>query len=282
MPKPSRGRSTGSGPNWTGSRTAPLRRTNAVTARSVGVDRLKPGQHPLFKPAHRGDRGFRIRVLEIDIDRADAEAAQCTQVGDDIRCAAGEQPPLPVGGLVGDRHAKAFNTIGQCDARRVASCLGSKPAQPRDAGLVAWQGVEQVPVVAADRIPGITQPRGATQRRAALAPTQIGGWGFCTGLGSKIIPSNLTQLPAACGISSVHSTRKARRYSSVTAPRAAKGDVTTASNSASSHPAPMPTISRPPDRMSIVASILAATTAGRCGTTMTASTRRMREVLAAM
>ena len=39
---------------------------------------------------------------------------------------------------------------------------------------------------------------------------------------------------------------------------------------------------RPPDRTSMVASILAASTAGRCGTTMTASTRRIREVLAAI
>src|SRR5215813_9499169 len=169
MPKPSRGRSTGSGPNWTELHSVLLRRTNAVTTRSVGVDRLKPGQHLLFEPAHRGDRGFGIRVLEIDIDRADAEAAQCPQVGDDIRCAAGEQPPLPVGGLVRDRLAIAFNAIGQCDARWVASRLDSKPAQSRDAGLVAWQGIEQMPVVAADRVPGITQPRGATQRWAALA-----------------------------------------------------------------------------------------------------------------
>ena len=71
-------------------------------------------------------------------------------------------------------------------------------------------------------------------------------------------------------------------YSSVTAPRLAKGVTATASNSASSQPAPMPMVSLPADNMSIVASIFAASTAGRYGTTMTASTSRICEVLAAM
>ena len=71
-------------------------------------------------------------------------------------------------------------------------------------------------------------------------------------------------------------------YSSVTAPRSGNGVVTTASNSVFSQPAPMPTMSRPPDSTSSVASILAASTAGRCGTTSTAATRRMREVFAAI
>ena len=68
----------------------------------------------------------------------------------------------------------------------------------------------------------------------------------------------------------------------MTAPRSAKGVVTTASNSDCSQPAPMPTVSRPPESTSMVASILAASTAGRCGTTSTASTSRMRSVLAAI
>ena len=88
-------------------------------------------------------------------------------------------------------------------------------------------------------------------------------------------------LPAKAGSLSVHSTRNASRYSSVTLPRSAKGVVTTASNSAFSQPAPMPTTRRPPESTSMVESILAASTGWRCGTTMTASTRRMREVFAA-
>jgi hypothetical protein len=46
--------------------------------------------------------------------------------------------------------------------------------------------------------------------------------------------------------------------------------------------APMPTISRAPERTSIVVSIFAASTAGLCGTTITASTKPMREVLGTM
>jgi hypothetical protein len=44
----------------------------------------------------------------------------------------------------------------------------------------------------------------------------------------------------------------------------------------------MPITRRPSDSTSIVDSILAASTAGRCGTTRTASTNRIRDVLAAM
>ena len=44
----------------------------------------------------------------------------------------------------------------------------------------------------------------------------------------------------------------------------------------------MPTTSRPPDSTSIVASIFEVTTAGRCGTTITASTMRILLVLAAI
>jgi hypothetical protein len=43
----------------------------------------------------------------------------------------------------------------------------------------------------------------------------------------------------------------------------------------------MPKVSRPFDNTSIVASILACSTAGRCGTTVTEVTRRSREVLPA-
>ncbi len=59
----------------------------------------------------------------------------------------------------------------------------------------------------------------------------------------------------------------------MTAPRSSNGVVATASISTFCQPAPMPMSSRPPDSTSIVVSILAATIAGRCGTTMTASTQ---------
>ena len=51
-----------------------------------------------------------------------------------------------------------------------------------------------------------------------------------------------------------------RMYSSVTAPRSANGGAASASNSSGHHPTPTPTISRPPDIASIVASCFAVTT----------------------
>src|ERR1700746_2407660 len=108
MPRPSRGRSTGSGTNWTGLRSAPLRRARPDTAPSVEVDRLKPRQHLFLEPVHRGDRGFVSGVFEINIDGADAKAVQCPQIGDDVRCAAREEPALPVGGLARHRLAIAL------------------------------------------------------------------------------------------------------------------------------------------------------------------------------
>ena len=69
------------------------------------------------------------------------------------------------------------------------------------------------------------------------------------GFGSiNMVPSTLTYLPAITGFFSVHSLRNAWTYSSVTAPRSLNGVSTTALDSASNHPAPMPTVSRPPDR----------------------------------
>ena len=70
-------------------------------------------------------------------------------------------------------------------------------------------------------------------------------------------------------------------YSSVTLPRSAKGGAPIASNSSFIQPAPMPRVTRPPDSTSIVASCLAASTAGRCGMTMTEVTSRSLLVRAA-
>ena len=70
-------------------------------------------------------------------------------------------------------------------------------------------------------------------------------------------------------------------YSSVTLPRSAKSGAWIASNSSFIQPAPMPRISRPPDSTSMVDSILAVSTAGRCGTTITEVTSRSFVVLAA-
>ena len=88
-------------------------------------------------------------------------------------------------------------------------------------------------------------------------PIQMGGYGFCTGLGRKVMSEKLTYLPSNLGSSLVQSSMKAWRYSSVTAPRSAKGGASRSSNSSSIQPTPAPRINRPLDSMSRVASILA-------------------------
>jgi fermentation-respiration switch protein FrsA (DUF1100 family) len=62
---------------------------------------------------------------------------------------------------------------------------------------------------------------------------------------------------------------KSLTYPGVAAPRSANGGAPIATNSSSSQPAPTPTMSRPPDITSMVASIFAVSTAGRCGATIT-------------
>ena len=122
-----------------------------------------------------------------------------------------------------------------------------------------------------------------TVRRSAgplSPPTQI-GIGFCTGLGVNTTSSNFTYLPENFGNSAVQSSLQAAIHSSVTCPRSSNGAAPIASNSSRHQPTPIPSVSRPLDRKSIVDSSLAVSTAGRCGTTMTESTKRSFVVNAA-
>ena len=87
----------------------------------------------------------------------------------------------------------------------------------------------------------------------------------------QYLPSNVTG-------SVVHTARMSFTYSSVTAPRSSNGGAPSASNSSRSQPTPAPRITRPRERTSIVASILAATSGLRYGTTMTLIPSRVRVV----
>src|SRR5687768_4340088 len=118
-------------------------------------------------------------------------------------------------------------------------------------------------------------------RRSATGlspPTQMGGCGFCTGLGAKATLAKRQYVPANVGLSLVHSSLKARMYSSLTAPRLSYGGAPMASNSSRIQPTPQPTMSRPLESTSMVASILAVSTGGRCGTTMTEVSSRAVDV----
>ncbi len=96
----------------------------------------------------------------------------------------------------------------------------------------------------------------------------MGGCGCWIGLGSNLSPLNCVYVPANTGSALVHSSRIARRCSSVMAPRSANGTPRMA-DSAASQPAPIPRITRPPLSASSVETIFAVTTALRYGTMST-------------
>ena len=125
-------------------------------------------------------------------------------------------------------------------------------------------GYQPLPSWAARRMAGRLSP-----------PTQMGGWGFCTGLGKKDMLEKLQYSPWKDGLSLVHSSLKARMYSLVTAPRSWKGGSPKASNSSCIQPTPTPTMTRPWERTSSVANALAVTTGLRCGTIMTLVPKRI-------
>src|SRR2546425_23919 len=116
-----------------------------------------------------------------------------------------------------------------------------------------------------------TDRRPARRSAAGLSPpTQMGGCGRCTGLGANRTCAKRQYVPSNVGVSCVHSSRKARIYSLLTAPRSSNGGAAMATNSSRIHPTPHPTMTRPWESTSIVASIFAVSTGGRCGRTRTA------------
>ena len=90
-------------------------------------------------------------------------------------------------------------------------------------------------------------------------------------------PLNCVYVPANDGARAVHSSCIACRYSSVMAPRSAKGTPSIAL-SAATQPAPMPKTTRPPLSASSEEIILAVTTALRYGTISTVVPSRTRLV----
>src|SRR5437867_9174229 len=83
------------------------------------------------------------------------------------------------------------------------------------------------------------------------------GVGFCIGLGSMDTSWNLKNSPSKLTLSLVHSSFRISRLSSIIFPLDESG-TPMASNSALLHPTPNPTINRPFERKSIVASDLAS------------------------
>ena len=181
------------------------------------------------------------------------------------------------------RHRCAVALHPEADA---PSTPGSRPAS-----AVAWRR-RAMPASSRGRVssrcwlllPLDSRPRQPARRGAAsssLRHRPRSATGCWIGLGSSTMPSNFTYLPAnRLGLGPQH----AEGVDVFVGDLAAVGEGRRDDGiELGLEPAPpMPTTSRPPLSTSSVASILAASTAGRCGTTSTAATSRMREVLAAI
>src|SRR5579871_2684050 len=105
-----------------------------------------------FELAHRRKRIGCRRSLEIDVGGAPGEKA-ARAIRRDRRHGV----------------AIALDAVGERNLRRVAAGLAGRPLQPRYARAIAGQRVEQMTVVAADRIPCIAQTGRAAQGGPAFA-----------------------------------------------------------------------------------------------------------------
>src|SRR5207248_471542 len=61
------------------------------------------------------------------------------------------------------------HAVDEADLLRVTALFAAMPVQPVDAAAEAGQRIEPELRVGADRVPGVAEPCGAAQRRAALA-----------------------------------------------------------------------------------------------------------------
>ena len=117
-------------------------------------------------------------------------------------------------------------------------------------------------------------PNAAVRRMAAgeEPPIQMGGRGFRTGRGPSPMSRAGKRGPGSSGNSSVRQRASAETASSVWRPRSSKPPVRN-SYSSGTWPAPTPTMSRPPERRSIVDSSLAARSGWRWARIRTCDSR---------
>ena len=157
---------------------------------------------------------------------------------------------------LGEERVVQSEAEGELDRARTARPALSAAAAAGRAASLNWAGVFDV---ACQPSPSVT-----TRRKAPglSPPTQIGGCGFCTGLGAKPMSRKRKNSPSKDGVRAVHSSLKTRRISSAWRPRAWKG-APRISSSSFHQPTPTPQISRPLDSASMLVSILAMTTGWR-------------------
>ena len=129
-------------------------------------------------------------------------------------------------------------------------------------------------------MPAVANSDGPLERDLGVSPIQIGTWPAGCGLARMLWKRAPWTGNSAVMWSSVHIRRIISMASSVRGPRSANG-TPRASNSASSHPAAVPRITRPPLSWSMVAIDFATTTGPRIGRTSTVVPIRTRDVAAA-
>src|SRR5258706_1098492 len=156
-------------------------------------------EHLVLEAAHLGERLVGLVAFEVDVDHRHAEIAQRLEVVDDRRLRAREQATIAIARLRLDGVAVGLDPVGERDLRRIAVGLGNQLAHARDAAAIACQGIERVLLVAADRIPGVGETRGAPHARRALAadPDRRGGGLFPPLAGQEIFSIFVSGWPSS-------------------------------------------------------------------------------------
>ena len=128
----------------------------------IGSDLL---DHRFAEAFHLGDHRFRRRAAEVEID-----VNAVTPSSRSARRSATRSDSLPENSRRSPsdafrryRLAVALDAIGDLDAARIAPVVRRGLAQPLDPARYRGRRVEQMLVVAADRIPGVAEARGAAQ-----------------------------------------------------------------------------------------------------------------------
>ena len=164
------------------------------------------------------------------------------------------------------RPNRSESSIDSSGRRASSAALRSRPSASENCAGVLDVACQPSPSVATRRnAPGLSPP------------TQIGGCGFCTGLGANPTSRKRKNSPSKAGLSWVHSALNTRSASSAWRPRWWNG-APRISSSSFHQPTPTPTISRPCESASIEVSILAMTTGWRWPRMKTEAPSRARVV----
>src|SRR5690242_7791651 len=126
-------------------------------------------QHVLAEALHVGEDFVGGVAVKAEIEIGHAKIAQCADIAGHRVVVAGEEAAVAVIGLLRDGLAALRHAIGEADRLWVAVGVLGALVQPVDAALKALQRIEAEFRVCADRIPGVAEPGGAAQGRAALA-----------------------------------------------------------------------------------------------------------------